>query len=776
MSLPTETIDPVCGMGVDSARAPSVSHGGRRWFFCRPECAESFRENPARYLGGGEPVGHDATQTIDDLSLADGGTWTCPMHPEVVRDGPGECPACGMALEPAAPSATAEATEAEEHARLRRRLWVSAALVVPLLAIAMGSHALGLGRSLHGRTRSFVEWALATPIVLWGGWPFLRRGWYSIVHRRLNMFTLISLGVLVAYAYSVVVTLDPSLVPAAYRDAEGVAGVYFEAAAVIVVLVLLGQVLEGAARRRTGAALRALLELVPPVARRIEDDGDERDVPLEDVRPGDRLRVRPGERVPVDARVVEGKSAVDESMVTGEPMPVEKAAGAHVVGGTQNGAGSLVVEAVAVGRDTLLARIVDRVAQAQRSRAPIQRLADAVAAWFVPAVVVVAVLAFLGWVAWGPEPKVLHGIVAAVAVLIVACPCALGLATPMSVMVAMGRAAGSGILFRDAEAIERLHTVDTVAFDKTGTLTLGKPRLVATSSPSGDERESLRLAASLERASEHPLAAAVVAGAKERGLSLPSPSDFRAVPGKGVHGPVEGRPVVVGTARFLRDRGVDPAPLLERAEALRARGATALLVAIDGRAASVLGVADPVKATTSEAIAALRARGLGLVMLTGDGETTARAVATRLGIEDVRAEVLPGQKADVLRAMQAEGRRVAMVGDGINDAPALAQADVGIAMGSGTDVAIESAGVTLVRSDLRAVPRAIAVSRATMRNVRQNLVLAFAYNVLAIPVAAGALYPLTGWLLDPVIAAAAMSLSSVSVVGNALRLRRVPLS
>ncbi len=726
----------------------------------------------------GSCCGHASPRAVEGAERTAGADepgvrWTCPMHPEVVRDRPGDCPLCGMALEPTGASAEGAASEELEQARTRRRFWVSAALVVPLLVLAMGGHVFGLHGLLPGRGRLFLELALASPIVLWGAAPFLRRGWYSLVHRSLNMFTLVSLGVLVAYAYSVVVTLAPGVVPATYLDAYGLPEVYFEAAAVIVVLVLLGQVLEGTARRKTGAALRSLLELAPPVARRVTPEGGDEDVALDEVRVGDRLRVRPGERVPVDGVVRDGRSAIDESMVTGEPMPVAKEPGAALVGGTLNGTGGLVMEARAVGADTLLARIVARVGEAQRSKAPIQRLADRISAWFVPAVVGLALLAFAAWMLWGPEPRFVHGLVAAIAVLIVACPCALGLATPMSIIVAMGRGASSGVLFRDAEAIEVLRSVDTVLVDKTGTLTLGKPALVGAWAVDGRHDDMLRLAAALERASEHPLARAIVLAAEARGIRLPEATGFTTESGKGVAGLVEGHRVVVGSARFVQDQGTDPAALLEDAEARRRAGATALLVAIDGRPAGVLAVADPIKETTPEAVRTMREHGLRVVMLTGDGRTTALVVGHELGIEDVRADVLPEQKAAIVQQFQAEGRRVAMAGDGINDAPALAQADVGIAMGTGTDVAMESSGVTLVQGDLRGIVRAILLSRATVRNIRQNLVLAFAYNVLALPLAAGALYPLLGWVLSPIVAAAAMTLSSVSVIGNALRLRRV---
>ena len=720
---------------------------------------------------------HDAAPPAHaEVPAAPGTLWTCPMHPEVVRDRPGDCPKCGMALEPTGTSAAGAETEEREQARMRRRFWVSAFLALPLLVVAMGGHLLGLHSILPGRGRLLLELALSSPIVLWGGWTFYRRGWFSLVHRSLNMFTLISLGVLVAYAYSLVVTLAPGLVPATYQDSSGQPAVYFEAAAVIIVLVLMGQVLEGAARRRTGAALRSLLELAPSVARRLRRDGTDEDVSLSEVQVGDRLRVRPGERVPVDGVVREGRSAIDESMVTGEPMPVGKEPGDTVVGGTLNSVGGLVMEARAVGSNTLLARIVERVGEAQRSKAPIQKLADQVSAWFVPAVVVLALLAFTAWTIWGPEPKFVHGLVAAIAVLIVACPCALGLATPMSIIVAMGRGATTGVLFRDAEAIEVLRDVDTVVVDKTGTLTLGKPKLVDVWAIDGQHEEMLRLAAGLERASEHPLATAIVAGAELRNLRLAEATDFTTESGKGVMGSVEGHRVVVGNARFLQEQGTDPAPLLDRAEAKRRDGATSLFVAIEGRPAGVLAIADPIKETTPEAVRTLHEQGLHVVMLTGDGRTTAEAVGRELGIDDVRAETLPGEKAEIVKRLQSEGRKVAMAGDGINDAPALAQAQVGIAMGTGTDVAMESSGVTLVQGDLRGIARAMALSRSTVRNIKQNLVLAFAYNVLALPGAAGALYPAFGWVLSPIVAAAAMTLSSVSVIGNALRLRRTSIS
>jgi len=701
--------------------------------------------------------------------------WTCPMHPEVVSDHPGDCPKCGMHLEPRAGTRTPAGVADPEEARMRRRFWLATLLTVPLVVLGMGAHALGLSHLLPGRLRGFVELALATPVVFGAGWPLLRRGAYSLIHRSLNMFTLVAIGVLVAYLSSAVVTFAPDLLPTAYLDGTGQAGVYFEAAAVIVTLVLLGQVLEGAARRRTGDALRSLLALAPNVTRRVADDGTESDVALDDVRPGERLRVRPGERVPVDGLVVDGTTALDESTLTGEAMPVEKVVGDRVAGGTLNGRGSIVMRATAVGSDTLLARIVARVAEAQRSRAPLQQLADRVAGWFVPAVLLIAAATFAAWLAWGPEPRVAHAIAAATAVLIVACPCALGLATPLSVIVGMGRGASAGVLFRDAAALQRLRDVDTVVVDKTGTLTVGRPRLVEVWAADAAGDDALRLAASVERASEHPLAGAILAGATARGLHPSDVEGFAATHGKGVTGTVEGRRVVIGTAVFLAEHGVDPASLVDRAEGARADGATALLVAVDGRAAAVLSVADETKASTPEAVDALRAGGVRVAMLTGDAKTTADAIARRLGITEVYAGVLPDGKADIVARLQREGRRVAMAGDGVNDAPALAQADVGIAMGTGTDVAMESAGVTLVKGDLRGIVRARRLSTATVRNIRQNLVLAFAYNIVAVPVAAGALYPAFGWLLSPMIAAAAMTLSSLSVIGNALRLRAASL-
>ncbi|MDQ3743871.1 MAG: cadmium-translocating P-type ATPase [Acidobacteriota bacterium] len=700
--------------------------------------------------------------------------YTCPMHPQVVRDHPGNCPICGMALEP---RTVTTAEDNEELTQMRRRFWVGVALTVPLLAVAMGDLVgLHFDRFVSPRALSWLELALASPVVLWGGWPFFVRGWQSIVNRSLNMFTLIGLGVGVAYAYSLVATLTPGLFPASLRDMGGGVPVYFEAAAVITTLVLLGQVLELKARSRTGAAIRALLGLAPRTARRIREDGTEEDVPLDEVQPGDHLRVRPGEKVPVDGEVIQGASSVDESMVTGEPIPVEKRAGDRVVGATVNGTGTLVMRAERVGADTLLSRIVQMVSEAQRSRAPIQKLADQVAGYFVPTVIVIAIITFVVWSLTGPQPRLAYALINAVAVLIIACPCALGLATPMSVMVAMGKGAQAGVLFRDAEAVELLRQVDTLVVDKTGTLTVGKPKLVTVIPAKGwEEREMLRLAASLERGSEHPLAAAIVAGAEGRGVELAAAETFESATGKGVAGRVEGREVMLGNLRLLEQQSVDAGDLAAKAETLRSDGQTVMFVAVEGRVAGLLGVADPVKQTTPEAVRQLHEEGIRVVMLTGDNRTTANVVAKKLGIDEVVAEVLPEEKAEAVRRFQQEGRTVAMAGDGINDAPALAAAHVGVAMGTGTDVAMESAGVTLVKGDLRGLVRARRLSRATMRNIKENLFFAFVYNALGVPVAAGVLYPFFGLLLSPMIAAAAMSFSSVSVIGNALRLRRARL-
>jgi len=702
--------------------------------------------------------------------------YTCPMHPQIVRDKPGKCPICGMALEPRTVSLAEEKNP--ELVDMTRRFWVSVVLTIPLLLIAMSEFVPGnpFERIVSMRTLGWIQFVLATPVVIWGGWPFFVRGWQSLVNRSLNMFTLIGLGVAVAYVFSVIAKLFPEIFPSSFRDASGEVPVYFEAAAVITTLVLLGQVLELRARSQTGAAIKALLGLAPKTARRIRKDGSEEDVPLDQVQVSDRLRVHPGEKVPVDGVVIEGSSAIDESMVTGEPIPVEKHAGNRVIGATVNGTGSFVMRAERVGSETLLAQIVQMVAEAQRSRAPIQKLADVVSGYFVPAVVATALITFVVWSTWGPEPRMAHGLVNAVAVLIIACPCALGLATPMSIMVATGKAAQSGVLFKNAEAIEITRKVDTLVVDKTGTLTEGKPKLVSViTAEAVDEQTLLRMAASLERGSEHPLAAAIVAGAQERGVELIDAAKFDSLTGKGVTGEVDGRKVSLGNRALLDDLKIDAGELATKAESLRADGQTVMFVVVDGRAAGLVGVADPIKENTPDAIRQLHDEGIRIVMLTGDSRTTAEAVARRLNLDEVVAEVLPNQKVGVVKKFQAEGRFVAMAGDGINDAPALAQAQVGIAMGTGTDVAMKSAGVTLVKGDLRGIVRARVLSRLTMRNIKQNLFFAFIYNSLGVPIAAGVLYPFFGILLSPMIAAAAMSFSSVSVIGNALRLRRARL-
>jgi Cu+-exporting ATPase len=698
------------------------------------------------------------------------------MHPQVRRKAPGSCPICGMALEPV--TVSAEEGPDPERVDMTRRFWIGLVLTLPLLAFVMGDMlpSQPLRHLIPSRVSAWLQLVLATPVVFWAGWPFFVRGWASIVNRSLNMFTLIALGTGTAYAYSVVGTVAPDLFPESFRTHGGEVGLYFEAAAVITVLVLLGQVVELRARSQTSSAIKALLNLAPPTARRIRDGGTEEDVPLSEVRVGDRLRVRPGERLPVDGVVVEGASAVDESMITGEPIPVEKVSGSRVIGGTVNGTGGLVMRAERVGSETLLARIVQMVSEAQRSRAPIQRLADQVSAWFVPAVVVVAALTFIGWALWGPEPRFAYGLVNALAVLIIACPCALGLATPMSIMVATGRGALAGVLVRKAESLELMEKVDMLIVDKTGTLTEGKPRLIAVkATPGFGEDDVLRLAASLERGSEHPLAAAIVAGAAEGSITLAKAEDFRSVTGKGVVGRVDGRALALGNARLMQDVGVTIDTLTAEADGLRADGGTVMFLAVDSRAAGLVAVADPIKASTPEALKALKESGLHIVMVTGDNRRTAEAVGRKLGIGQVEAEVLPEDKKSIVERMQKQGRRVAMAGDGVNDAPALAQADVGIAMGTGTDVAIESADITLVKGDLRGIVRARELSRATMRNIRENLFFAFVYNALGVPVAAGVLYPSFGLLLSPIIASAAMTLSSVSVIANALRLRRVRL-
>jgi P-type Cu+ transporter len=760
-----KVIDPVCGMSIlPSEAAGQVTHRGHTYHFCSQNCLDKFRAAPEAYLNPA-PAAPNAHEPGDARQ------YTCPMHPEIVRDAPGSCPICGMALEPRV--ATLDEDNPELDDMTRRFRW-SLGVTVPMLAFMVSDFLPGqpLQHALPPAAITWSQFLLATPVVLWGGWPFFVRGWASVVSRHLNMFTLIALGVGAAYAFSVAATLAPWLFPASFRTHGDQIGVYFEPAAVIVVLVLLGQVLELRARSRTSSAIRKLLGLTPTTARRVDAAGAEADVPLEHVRVGDRLRVRPGERVPVDGVVIDGATAIDESMVTGEPIPVEKGAAATVTGGTVNGTGTFVMEARRVGRDTLLAQIVRLVGEAQRSRAPIQRLADTVSGWFVPLVVAVAVVTFAVWGLWGPEPRLAHGLVNAVAVLIIACPCALGLATPMSIMVGTGRGAELGVLLRSADALEVMEQVDTIVIDKTGTLTEGRPALTTVVAEAGiDESTLLRLVASLEKVSEHPLAAAIVRGAEDRAIHPGPVADFRSVTGKGVVGVVEGRAVAIGNTAMLAEVGATMAST-GRADDLRRNGETVMFVAVDGAYAGLVGVADRVKATTVEAIRALHEEGLRVVMVTGDNRVTAEAVARSVGIDVVEAEVLPDQKAAVVKRLQAEGRRVAMAGDGINDAPALAQADVGIAMGTGTDVAMESAGVTLVKGDLRGLVRARRLSRATMRNIRENLFFAFVYNALGVPVAAGVLYPAFGLLLSPMIASAAMTFSSVSVIGNALRLRR----
>ena len=798
-------IDPVCGMEVDEkSAAGSHKHAGKTYYFCNPHCLEVFKEDPDKFLTPAAERGSDQPppgalytcpmdsevrqekpgpcpkcgMALEPLAIAAPATRTeyvCPMHPEIVRSEPGSCPICGMALEPRAVTLAEE--QNPELVDMTRRFWSAVALSAPIFFFAMAD--MLPGRPLAGfippRLLNWFQLALATPVVLWGGWPFFQRGWASLVNRSLNMFTLIALGVGTAYLFSVAATVFPEIFPESFRGHGGEVGVYFDAAAVITTLVLLGQVLELRARSRTSSAIRALLGLAPKTARRIGGDGGEEDISLDRVQVGDRLRVRPGEKIPVDGIVREGSTSVDESMITGEPIPVEKGPGSKVTGGTVNGSGSFVMRAERVGADTLLARIVAMVSEAQRSRAPIQRLADRVAAYFVPAVVLIAVVTFVAWAAFGPEPRLAYALVNAVAVLIIACPCALGLATPMSIMVGMGRGAGVGVLVKNAEALEFMEKVQTLVLDKTGTLTEGKPRLTSILVAGMEENEVLRLAASVERGSEHPLAAAVVAGAEERGIALARAENVRAIPGKGIAGGVEGKNVALGNLALLAELGVDGRELSARAEDLRRGGQTVLFVAVENRLAGSLGVSDPIKPTTPEAIRALHDDGVRIVMLTGDSRTTAQAVAKNLGVDDFQAEVLPEQKGEAVKRLQAQRRVVAVAGDGINDAPALAQADVGIAMGTGTDVAIESADMTLVKGDLRGIVKARRLSRATMRNIRQNLFFAFVYNMLGVPIAAGILYPFFGILLSPVIASAAMTFSSVSVITNALRLNKVEL-
>jgi P-type Cu+ transporter len=749
--------DPVCGMMVDPATSRHrFEHASNTFHFCCAGCRDKFAADPERFLA--PKVQPPATP---------GSVYTCPMHPEIRQTGPGSCPICGMALEPI--TVTAEPGANPELVDMTRRLWIGAALTVPVVALDMLPHL--------GVNANWPQLILATPIVVWAGWPFFRRGWDSLLHRSLNMFTLIALGTGAAWAYSIVATLAPGLFPAGFHAPDGDVAVYFEPAAVITVLVLVGQVLELRAREQTGGAIRALLNLAPKTARRITDSGDdEEEVPLEQIHPGDRLRVRPGDSVPVDGEVLDGAGAVDEAMVTGEAMPVTKRPGDHVIGGTINGTGALIIRADRVGSETVLARIVAMVAEAQRSRAPIQRLADFVAGWFVPAVIAAALIAFAAWAVWGPPPALAYALIAAVSVLIIACPCALGLATPMSIMVGIGKGASVGVLIRSAEALERLEKVDTLVLDKTGTLTEGRPRVVTVvRTGEWSETEVLTVAASVERASEHPLAAAVVAAAHERGMPLVEPENFRSLTGMGVTGEVGGKAVALGNSNLLRDLGIKLGELESTAEQLRRGGATALFLAVDGKAAAVIAIADPIKPTTSDALRLLRALGLRIVMLTGDNRTTAGAVAGRLDIAEVVADVLPADKHDLVRRLKHEGHVVAMAGDGVNDAPALAAADIGIAMGTGTEVAIASAGITLVKGDLTGIVRATLLSRATMRNIRQNLFFAFIYNAIGIPIAAGVLYPVAGILLSPVIAALAMSFSSLSVIANALRLRRLRL-
>jgi Cu+-exporting ATPase len=757
------SIDPVCGMTVDPETAEHRADcKGETYYFCSGGCKTKFQTNPAKYL---------KPSTTAAQPVAEGTIYTCPMHPQIQQVGPGSCPICGMALDPM--TVTADSGPNQELVDMRRRLWIGLALATPVVILEMGGHWTGLSMLFGQQLSNWIQLLIATPVVLWAGWPFFVRGWQSLLTRNLNMFTLIAMGTGVSWVYSVVATIAPGIFPAAFRQMDSAVSVYFEAASVITVLVLLGQVLELRARDQTSGAIKALLGLAPKTARRIDADGNEEEVALDRIGIGDTLRIRPGEKVPVDGKITEGRSSLDESMVTGESMPVSKEVGAKVIGGTINASGSFAMKAEKIGSETMLARIVQMVANAQRSRAPIQRLADQVSGWFVPTVIGVAVLAFVAWALWGPEPRLAYGLVAAVAVLIIACPCALGLATPMSIMVGVGRGAQAGVLIRDAEALERMEKIDTVIVDKTGTLTEGKPSVTSIVTIDGqDENELLRFTAAVEHASEHPLAAAIVKAAKDRKLELAKVIGFDSPSGKGAIGMVERKRIVVGNAKFMAEHKIATEALDEKAETMRGDGATAVFVAINEKIAGIVAIADAIKATTPQALAALREAGIRIVMLTGDNLTTAQAIAKRLGISEIEADVLPDKKADVVAKLKSQGRVVAMAGDGVNDAPALAAADVGIAMGTGTDVAMESAGVTLLRGDLMGIVRARALSRAVMGNIRQNLFFAFIYNAAGVPIAAGVLYPIFGILLSPMIAAAAMALSSVSVIGNALRLRR----
>lgn len=779
--------DPVCGMTVTKeSAAASIEHDGTEHLFCSKSCADKFREDPSRYLpdAASETAdqchahhahGHDRPASKPAKGLADA-IYTCPMHPEVRQVGPGDCPKCGMALEPLDPTAEQDDTELRD---ISRRFWIAAALSAPLLIYVMGNMFLGhpFHRWISPAASQWGELALATPVVIWCAWPFFVRGVRSVQTMSPNMWTLISIGVSLAYIYSVVATIAPTLFPETLRDEAGRVGVYFEAAAVIVTLVLLGQVLELRARRQTGGAIRELLELAPPTARRIAEDGSEEDVAVEELRPDDRVRVRPGDKIPIDGEVVEGRSTIDEAMLTGEPVPVEKGTGDPVTGGTVNKTGSFVMRVSRTGSDTTLAQIVKMVAEAQRSRAPIQRLADAVAAWFVPIVVLIAIIAFVVWLLVGPSPAFSYALVAAVSVLIIACPCALGLATPMSIMVAAGQGAKQGVLIKNAAALEVFEKINTIVVDKTGTLTEGRPELVVAEVAEGmDEQRVLALLAAAERGSEHPLAEAIVSGLESRTELRFDAADFESITGKGIIASVDGVRVAIGSPALMRDEGVAVESMAERAEEQRRKGGTSMFASIDGTPAALLAVADPIKKSTRQAIDALHRQGMTVVMLTGDNRTTAQAIADQLGIDRVEAEVLPDQKAEIIRKLQSEGQKVAMAGDGVNDAPALAQADVGVAMGTGAGVAIESASMTLVGGDLNGLVRARELSRATMRNIRQNLFFAFAYNAAGVPIAAGILYPVFGVLLSPMIAAAAMSLSSVSVITNALRLRWITSS